>query len=354
MRSALAIVFGLAVTVLVLEVARNSERVIAWVLSAAAIAALVAPMVEGLARIRFVPRAVAVIITALVLLGSIGFVGYRIVDDVSSATSSLQQAAPARAAELERSSDFWREIKLKQRVTRLVNEVPRRFAGGAPTQAIKSAATRGVAFLAGTILTVFFVLYGRRLVDGAFGLIDDPRRRERVEHIVDTASRRALFYARVKLWESIVEGLLAFTIARLAGVPGPAALGVWVAIWSLLPVAGVLIGALPIIVFAGAHSMTRAIVVALGFVVVGVLDALVNRWLDRTSLYVGPFVIVLAAFGGLELYGLSGALLLVLGAVFVVAVVREIGLEQVGEVIAAPLVGAPADDAVAPSGPPPG
>src|SRR5690348_4918515 len=96
-RSALAIVFALAATVLLLEVLHNAERVIAWVLAAAAIAALVFPAVDWLAHFRFVPRAVAVIVTALLMLGTIGFLGYRVVNDVSTAMSSLQQAAPDRA-----------------------------------------------------------------------------------------------------------------------------------------------------------------------------------------------------------------------------------------------------------------
>ena len=63
--------------------------------------------------------------------------------------------------------------------------------------------------------------------------------------------------------EAAVEGVLAYVIARAAGVPGPAALGVWVGLWTLLPIAGVFIGALPIVVFAGASSLTRAVVVGL-------------------------------------------------------------------------------------------
>src|SRR5262249_19607134 len=108
-RSALAIVFALVVTALLLEIAQNAERVIAWVLIAAAIAALVFPAVEWMTRSRFVPRGLAVLILVIVALGTIGFLGYRIVNDVSDATTQLQDAAPARAAQLERDSDFWRE-----------------------------------------------------------------------------------------------------------------------------------------------------------------------------------------------------------------------------------------------------
>lgn len=334
LRSALAVVFALGATILLLEVLQNAERVIAWVLSAIAVAALVYPAIVWLSHFRYVPRGVAVLITVLLTLGTIGFVGYRIVNDVSNAMSSLQDAAPKRAAELERDSDFWREIKLKQRVTTLVNEIPNRLRGGEPTEALKTNVSRSVAFLAGTILTIFFVLYGERILEGAFGLIDDPEQRRRTEHVFRRGSRRALFHTRVKLWEATVEGLLAYAIARAAGVPGPAALGVWVALWSLLPVAGVLIGALPIIVFAGAISMTRAIVVTVLFVIIGIADYLVNRWLAR-RLDVGSFAIVLAAFAGLELYGFMGALLFVLAAIFIISIVGEIGPEEVAEVLAA-------------------
>jgi predicted PurR-regulated permease PerM len=334
-RSALALVFALGLTFLLLEIANDSERVIAWALSAMAIAALVYPGVAWLSHFRFVPRALAVALTALVLLGTIGFVGYKIVNDVSSAMGSLQQAAPQRAAELEKNSEFFREIKLRERVTNLVNAIPERLAGGKGPDVIKSAATHGVAFVAGFILTIFFVLYGSRLFEGGLRLIDDDVGRRRVEFVIRDGSRRALFFARVKLWEALVEAVLAFTIARAAGVPGAAALAVWVGLWSFLPVAGVLIGALPIIVFAGAHTAERAVVVAGCFLVILVCDWLVNRWLERRTVYVGSFAIVLAAFGGLELYGLNGALLFVLGAVLVVSIISEIGPEEVAEVLAA-------------------
>ena len=346
LRSALALVFALAVTVLLLEIAHDAERVIAWVFSAMALAALVHPAFTWLSHFRFVPRAVAVLLLVIVSLGSIGFVGYRIVNDVSTAMSKLQEAAPERAAELEKNSEFFREIKLQERVTKLVNAIPQRLAGGEAPQAIKSAVTRGVAFLAGIILTIFFVLYGPQLIEGGLGLIDNEEARGRARRLLHRGSQRAFFFARVKLWESLVEALLAYGIARGAGVPGPAALAVWVGLWSLLPVAGVLIGALPIVVFAGAHTMTRAIVVAGVFLVIGVCDWQINRWLERRSVYVGSFPIVLAAFGGLELYRLTGALLFVLAAVLVIAIIGEIGPEEVAVVLAASPPGASESDPV--------
>ncbi len=323
LRSSLALVFAFAVTVLVLEIALDAERVIAWALTAMAIAALLQPAVEYFSR--FMARGLAVLVVVVLILGSFGFVVYRVVDDISSQTRRLQRAAPERAAELEADSDLLQEIHFADRVERLTKAIPERLRGGSPAEAIRSAANRGVALLAGLILTLFFVLYGPSLLTGAFGQITDPTRRGRVEHATRAAAARGLGYARVQLLLLLVEGVLAFAIARAADVPGPAALAVWVALWSLIPIAGVFIGGIPVIAFAAANSQTTATFVAAAFIAMMVGEWLVTRELERRTLRVGPFLTAFALFTGLELYGFMGALLMVLGIILLVAVVRELG-----------------------------
>jgi predicted PurR-regulated permease PerM len=322
-RSALAIMSLLALTVLALEIARHSQRVIAWILAAGAIAVLVYPVVKFGSR--WLPRGLVVVVMVIVGLGSIGFVSYRIVNDVTQATDRIQQAAPRRAAELEKHSSFLRTVHLRRRVQNLVDDIPGRLAGGSATNALESAATRGVAFVAGLILTIFFILYGPRLLDAGLAQIPDAARRRNVERVVVQGTRRGLDYARVQVLESLIEGVLAYTIARAAGVPGPAALAVWVGLWTLLPVAGVFVGALPIVLFAGAASLTRAIVVALAFVAIGTGEFLFESIVERQVVEVSSFLIVFAAFGGLELDGLTGALLGILGVIVLVAIFDEWG-----------------------------
>ena len=312
----------LALTVLMLEIARHSERVIAWALVAGALAVLVYPAVEFGSR--FMARGIVVLLLLLSGLSAIGFIGYRLVTDVSKATDLLQDAAPKRAAELEKNSDLLRQVHLTRRVQHLVDDLPKRLTGGSATKALESAATRGVAFVAGTILTIFFVVYGPRIFLGGLEQIRDPKRRRRVERVLVHGTRRGLDYARIKLLEAIVEGVLAYLIARVANVPGPAALGVWVALWTLLPVAGVFVGALPIVLFAGAASLTRAVVVALAFVAIGTVEFLLTSIIERDTVEVGSFLIVFAAFGGLELYGITGALLGVLGVIVAVGILDEL------------------------------
>jgi predicted PurR-regulated permease PerM len=336
LRSAFVIVFALAATVLVLETLVSAERVIAWVLSSAAVAALMYPIVVFFDR--FMPRALAVLVVFVVVLGSIGLAAKGLIDDVQRETKRLQEAAPERAAELERGSDLFRELKLRRRVQSLVDEIPQRLQGGSPTEAIRSAANRGLAFLASTILTLFFVIYGPAIVRGSIEQVRDPAQRSRVERIVHRSTRRALGYARGTLAESVVEGIIAWGVASAFDVPGPAALGVWVALWSLIPVGGVIIGAIPIVAFAGATSGARAIIVAAIFVVMALVEGFVIKpRLERATMQLGAFVTVFVGFAGLELYGFSGALLGLLGAALFVAALQELGPEELVEVVASPV-----------------
>ncbi len=326
-RSALAIVFLLALTVLVLEIARGAERVIAWVLVAGALAGLVYPVVQFGSR--WLPRGLVVLLVAAAALSAIGFVGYRMLNDVTNETHRLQQLAPRRAAQLEQNSKFLRELHFRNRVKKFVDAIPSRLAGGSATKALRSVATRGVAFLAGLILTIFFVLYGPRIARGGLAQIHDPERRRTAERILVVGSRRGFDYARVKVLEAMIEGVIAYVVARAAAVPGPAALGVWVGLWTLLPVAGIVIGATPIVLFAGAASLTRAIVVALVFVAIAIAERALSGWVERDTVHVGSFLVVFGAFAGLELDGITGALLGVLGVVLAVAIFDEAGRLEV-------------------------
>src|SRR5262249_58806158 len=120
----------------------------------------------------------------------------------------------------------------------------------------------------------------------------EPGRGGRIERVVVRGTRGGLDSARVRALEAVIGGVLAYVIARAAGVPGPAALGVWAGLWTLLPVAGVFVGALPIVVFAGAASTTRAIVVALAFVAIGTAEFLFESIVERQVVEVSSFLIV--------------------------------------------------------------
>lgn len=315
----------LGATLGALAVAAAAGRVLVWIATAAVVAALYHPVVAALSR--RVPRPLAVLVVVAVTLGAAGITVYRLVDDVVKETRRLQSSAPAAAARIERSGRFAevaRNFELSERTQRFVEEVPARLQGGSPAQAFRAAATRGVAFLATGVLSLFFLLFGPRLVGAAAAQVTDPVRRARYERIAVAAYHRAVCYIRGSILMAIAAGLLGFLAARLADVPGGAPLGLWMAMWDLVPLVGAGIGAVPIVVLAAVDDPGQGAVLAAVFAAYQLFEAFVlQRRVERTSIRVGPFLTIVGGLVGVKLYGLGGALLVMIWMTFVLAVLDE-------------------------------
>ena len=211
-RSALAVMSLLALTVLMLEIARHSERVIAWVLVAGALAVLVYPVVQFGSR--WLPRGLVVSLLVIVGLSAIGFVSYRLVNDVTQATDRLQQAAPRRAAQLEKNSDLLRQVHLSAGVKEPRRRHPeaahRRIGhegarvGGDPRRRVRGRARSSRSSSCSTDRGSSSAASIRSAIRGA------GTRRARGH----AGTRRGLDYARIKVLEALVEGVLAYVIAR--------------------------------------------------------------------------------------------------------------------------------------------
>jgi predicted PurR-regulated permease PerM len=80
----------------------------------------------------------------------------------------------------------------------------------------------------------------------------------------------------------------------------------------------------PIVVLAGVHSTTTAAVVAIVFIAFQVFEHYaLQRPLERRTVKLGPFLTVAGGFAGLELYGIGGALMVLLLASLAVALADE-------------------------------
>lgn len=326
--SARSIVHAVAVitlSLLVLRILSSAARVLVWMLIAASTAALVYPAIDWLGR--RIPRGLAVAAVALGGLLVVAGVTYGLVEGVVEQTDVLERRAPQMARQIETDSRFGEaaaEANLSERTERFVRSVPERLRGGTPAEAIRSATTRGLSFVAVFVLTVFFMLHGPDLASAAARQIHDERRRMHVTHVAAAVYRRAFGYARGTVAMAVLAGLFAYGTARAAGVPGPAPLALWVALWDAVPLLGAAVGALPIIVFAGVVDPSTGIVVLAAFIAYQAIEVLVlQRRLERSTARIGPFLTAAAGFAGLELYGLAGALLTVLAVAMAVVALDE-------------------------------
>lgn len=316
----------LGATLAFLGMVAASRRVIGWLLVAAAMAGLLHPLVALLQR--RLPRGIAVAVVMASLIAGVAGVGYGLVDDIVRQTRHLQTVAPERAADIEASPRFGQlaqDLKLADRTRRFMHSLPERLRGGTPAEALRAAATRAVAFLATGVLTVFLLLHGPRLAEDAARQVHDPERRRRLEEVAVHVYRRSFGYARASLAMAVAAGLVGFAAARLAHVPGPAALGVWVGMWDLVPLAGALIGALPIVVLGATASSARAVALVMVFALYQMAENLVvERQVEARTVRVGPFVTLAAAMVGVEVSGISAALVTVLAATVAMATIEEL------------------------------
>ncbi len=324
-RSIAVAIAVVAFTLLGLRILASAERVLAWVLIASATAALLAPLVERLSR--RIPKGLAVALVALGSLATVGAITYGLVDGLVEQTATLQRSAPRLAQRIEvdsRFADAASEVDLSARTEAFVRSVPERLRGGTPAEAIRSAATRGLSFLAVFVLTLFFLLHGPNLASAAARQLHDDERRAQASRIAQAVYHRSFGYARGTIAMAVVAGAVAYGLARAAGVPGPAPLALWVVLWDAVPLLGAVIGAVPIIVLAGVIDPTRGLLLLVAFVAYQAAEYLVaQRRLERSTVRIGPFLTAAGGFAGLELYGLTGALLTVLALAIGAVVVDE-------------------------------
>ena len=309
-RSIGLIVLTIAGVTALVAMTSASVRVLGWMAAAASIAALVDPLVTLLSK--QMRRGLAVLVTALLVLGVVGGIAYLTVNDIVHEVRVLQRAAPERAKALEESKRFGsaaKAFKLEQRTRAAVKDIPERLRGGSSADAIRSAGTRGVAYLATTVMTIFLILNGRKLATAA---IAADRRREAAR----TGRLRVAY--RGRQGRAIHQRLARHgRICRyrrqrrraLVDVPAPVPLGVWAALWDLVPVVGGVIGALPVALLAASTNTTTGLLVLGGFLLYEVFEmAILQKRLERRSVHVGPFLTLLVTSVGLELYGIGGAL----------------------------------------------
>jgi predicted PurR-regulated permease PerM len=321
-----AVVLGLGL------VARNviasSIRVLGWLLAAVVVAGLLHPAVARLSRV--VPRAVALLVVIVVTIAAVGGLAYATVDHLRREATKLQEAAPEAARSIERSERFGnaaREFGLTDRVEELVKELPSRVTGGSADQSITAAATRGFAYVAGIVLTVFLLLYGPRMVDAGVRQVADDTRRANARRVLARAYERWWRYVVLNLARALGVGLLGYLACRAIGLPGAFLLGLTLGVFSLVPYLGVLVGSLPIVLLAlGLEpSSPRFIVLLIAFVGYQLFEAfLVQPRLDRHSIRIGPVLPLVVAMVAFELYGLGGALYGIAVVVFAASVGDEL------------------------------
>ena len=248
------------VTLAVLRLVSASERVLGWMLAAAALAGLLHPTVVMLSR--RMPRGLAVGLVMFATIASTGIVVYGVADSLVRETRHLQRLVPQRAAELERSGRFsglGGDVQLAERAKRVADSIPERLPGREPRRRTASGGDTRCRLPRHVRPHAVPSSHGTVIAGSALAQIHDEARRRRVHDIALSGYRRGFGYARGTLAMAAGAGLTAYALGLAADVPGPAPLALGVAILDVIPLLGAFLGALPIILLGGAASTTNAV-----------------------------------------------------------------------------------------------
>ncbi len=338
--------------VVVRNVVVSAAGVLAWALASLVAAVLLSPLVAGLAR--WIPRAVALIVV-FVAVGAIGLGARSLyVTQLQDQVDYLADRAPSIATGIEAREDqignAARRIELVDRVGELTERLQENL--GTPSEALVDAARSAPAYLVCFILTIFFMLYGPRIVSAALDRVPADRR-DTTAAAFRGAARSTQVQVGGAAVGAVVIGLATWLAAWLLGVPSVGLFALFAAALSVVPYVGILVGWLPLLVVgvgvAPAWHVALAAAAALG------LQALeATRWrpaVDRRSLYVGPALPIVGAVLGYALYGVGGVIVTVTVLIFALAVADEVASDDTdgdGDVDRDDVIPTPIDDYVEP------
>lgn len=314
-------VLGLVASVLaalvVVNVFEAAHRTVGWVIACTVVAVLVSPIIDTIDR--YVPRAVAVLVTFVGGFALVASLWAGVFNDVRGEVDDLKRDAPRAAESIEERSELAREFRLAERVQGVVDALDERV-GGTEEVLVQTAGTVPTYVVTG-VLTLFLLVYGKRYFEGGLERIDDDDRRAHWRGVVTRSIRRGRRYVLFALAEAVVIGAVAYGVARVLELDGALVLAVIAGGLSVIPIIGIVVGSVPLLlVAAGFEPVSTAVFLGGLFLLLQLLDAVVVwRRVDRLTVEVGPAVFVVVWLVGFDLYGVGGAVYGVILAVFGVA-----------------------------------
>jgi predicted PurR-regulated permease PerM len=326
------IVLGITLLVLfLLTFLYLAWHVITWIIIAVFLALALNPAVEFFER-KGLRRGLAAGAVFLLALAAIGLLGFLVLPPLVSQVRDFIEAVPGFIAELTAGRGplgfLQEEHQIVDRVRAAIEE---QGAGGvlgvaAPAQAIAaSVVTAVVGVITIVFLTFFMLLEGRRTVHRFFALLPESTR-PRWERVGREIYRTVGGFVSGNLLISLIAGTVSVIVLFVLGSDYAVALGVVVAIFDLIPLAGATIAAVLVSTVAFIElGWVKGTIVAVFFLVYQQLENhVLQPVIYGRTVQLSPLAVLIAVLIGAELAGVLGALAAIPVAGTLQAVFREL------------------------------
>jgi len=268
---------------------------------------------------RYMKRGLAIVTVYLLMLGSIVLLGFVLIPPIVSEINDLADNAPQYVQDVREyvnDNETLRQLEEDYDITTKLEEeaakLPQRVGGAAGTLGDIGIGivNRIFALLTILVLTAFLLGSGPRWVS-SFVQLQRPERRERVRKILADMASAVSGYVSGALLISLIDGTMAFIVLTILGTPFAAALAVTMGVMALIPLVGATIGAVIVgIVTAFGDFPTDTIIWTIYAIAYQQFENnVIQPQVQKRTVSLHPFVVLVAVLCGAALLGVLGALL---------------------------------------------
>ena len=312
----LQIIFGLVSSVVALVVLYLIRDVVGAFVLGAAIAFLIEPAIHRLTELG-VPRVLAIALVFVAIILGLAGIALLIVPVGISEVQQLQAQAPSLAAQAQRSindiqgspiSFFGVTISLTD-LTSTANAHLRDYLLGQFGNAVSIGVTALTTVL--QILLMFIVAFLLAYDSGSSRrvlrrLVPNDYRSD-FDQIWRRIRRMLYAYVRGQLIIAGLIGILCGIWCAVLGVSNPVGLGVLAGVTALVPYLGPFLGAVPAVLVGLAASPLKALLVAIGYIVItNVILNIIFPKIMGDAVKLPPLLVIVAFIAGFSWAGVLG------------------------------------------------
>ena len=290
-------------------------RIVTYLLVALFLAVILTPPIDYLCARAHLRRGISTFVVFMAGLIVLAALIYAFVKPLVDQGTKFSDSVPTMVEDAQKGKGPVGHLVKKYHVEKWVKEnratidKQARAAGSRGVGVLREVFSGIVAALTVIVLTILLLLGGPDLSEASLQIVPD-RHRERVRRVAADAATAVSGYMFGNVVISIIAGIAAYVFLRIAGVPYPEVLALWVAFADLIPLVGATLGAVPTIGFAFLHSVPAGIAAIVFFVLYQQFEnSVIQVWVMSRTVRVNPLVVLLSVLVGIETFGFLGALL---------------------------------------------
>jgi predicted PurR-regulated permease PerM len=292
------------------------------------LAVALGPVVEFFAR-RKVKRGLAILITYLLLLGSVFGLGLLVVPPIVTGVNEFVNKVPTYVQDLRNSNTFRKydnKYKITPKLEEQAKKLPTHLSDAVSGLRSVTVGVFGVIVQLVTILvmTFFLLLDGKRILAFAFRELG-PERGPRLERMSGDVYEAVSGYVAGNLLISVIAGVSSYFVMLALGIPFAVPLAVLVAFFDLIPLVGSTIAGAIIAIVAAIVGFPTKLIIWVIFLIVyqQVENNVIQPVVYRRTVAIHPLIVIVAVLIGGSLLGILGALLAIPIAATVQIAVKE-------------------------------